>query len=130
MKYEEKVSITYIQTKGKLPRLPFVQMKEAILGKNYDLSIACVSPLISKKLNNTYRGKNKPTNILSFPLSKKDGELVLDLALIKKEAPKFERSYRRFVGFLLIHGMLHLKGMQHGSTMEGKERKFLKKFEL
>jgi len=129
MAKETAVSIAYT-AKGKLPRLPFVRMKDAILGKKYELSIACVPSAISRKLNRTYRKKDKPTNILSFPLSKNGGELVLDVALIKHEAPAFGLSYRKFAGLLLIHGMLHLKGMQHGSTMESKERKFLKKFEL
>ncbi len=124
------VSISYTKTKGKLPRLPFVQMKDAILGKKYELSIACVSPSLSRTLNRTYRKKDKPTNILSFPLATNAGELVLDLSLIKKEAPLFERSYSRFVGFLLIHGMLHLKGYEHSSTMERQEQKFLKKFSI
>ncbi len=127
---ETKVSITYTETKGKLPRLPFVQLKDAVLGKKYELSIACVSPAISKRLNRTYRGKDKSTNILSFALSENEGELVLDLARIKKEAPLFERNYTSLTGFLLIHGMLHLKGMAHSSTMEREEQKFLKKFKI
>ncbi len=131
MKDETKVSITYT-TKGNpaLAGLPFLELKDAILGKKYELSIACVSPAVSKKLNFSYRKKNKSTNILSFPLSRNSGEIVLDLALIKKEAPSFDRSYTSFAGFLLIHGMLHLKGMQHSSTMERKEKYFLKKFKL
>ncbi|MEA3399006.1 MAG: rRNA maturation RNase YbeY [Patescibacteria group bacterium] len=116
------------KTKGKVPTLPFVKIKNNILGKRYDLSIAFVSPAKSKKINRKYKKKDKPTNILSFPLSEKLGEIILQPNLIKKEAPNFKMNYTQFTKFLLIHGMLHLKGMQHGSTMEREEKKLLNKF--
>jgi probable rRNA maturation factor len=115
-------------TKGKLPSLPFLELKESILGKNYTLSCVFVGDALSKKLNRTYRGKNKPTNVLSFPLSKTEGEIFLNLKLAKKEAPKFEEKYKNFVGFLFIHGLLHLKGLDHGSRMERAEKLARKKF--
>jgi len=118
------------KTKGKLPSLPFVAMKEKILGKNYELSISFVSPAESQKLNNTYRGKNNPTNVLSFELTKKSGELVLQLGCVKRDAKNFDMDYPNFLAFLLIHGMLHLKGMQHGSTMERQEARFKKLFSI
>lgn len=119
-----------IRTKGTLPRVPFASIKDAILGKNYELSISFVGPTLSRTLNATYRGKNKPTNVLSFALSKQSGEVVLCESVMKKEYKKFNMSYKKFVVYLLIHGMLHLKGYDHGSTMENEERKFLKKFSL
>jgi probable rRNA maturation factor len=81
-------------------------------------------------LNRTYREKDYPTNVLSFPLSENSGELVLCETVMKKEYRSFSMSYTRFVTYLLIHGMLHLKGYDHGSTMEHEEEKFLKKFSL
>lgn len=122
-----KVSITN-KTKGKPPRLPFAKLKDAILGEKYDLSIAFVAPKESHKLNLAYRGKDKPTNVLSFPLDKNSGELVLDLKTSSKDAPNFSMSSSKFLLFLVIHGMLHLKGYDHGSTMEKQEKKFLKIF--
>jgi probable rRNA maturation factor len=116
------------KTNGKLPRLPFARVKEAILGKTYSLSVALVTPRESHKLNLAYRQKDKPTNVLSFPFDKKSGELVLDLATSKKDAPNFDMTAEKFLLFLVIHGMLHLKGFDHGSTMEKEERKFLRKF--
>ena len=123
----KKISITN-KTNGKLPRLPFARLHEAILGKEYDLSVAYVTPKESHKLNKTLRGKDKPTNILSFPLDKNSGEIVLDLATSRKDAPNFDMSESKFLLFLVIHGMLHLKGYDHGSTMERQEKKFLKIF--
>lgn len=125
----EKISINKM-TKGTLPRVPFARLKDDILGKGYFLSIAFVDAKTSKKINNEYRKKNKPTNILSFSLSKKEGELVICLDVVKKEAPKFEMNFGNFLGFLVIHGMLHLKGMEHSSTMEKLEDKFSRKFKF
>ena len=116
------------KTKGKLPRLPFVRLKNAILGEKYELSFACVTPKESHKLNLTYRQKDKPTNILSFPFDKNSGEIVLDIKTARADAPNFEMSESKFLLFLVIHGMLHLKGFDHGSTMEKQEKKFLKIF--
>ncbi len=116
------------KTDGRIPRLPFLHIKNAILGSKYDLSIAFVSSRESKRLNTTYRGKDKPTNVLSFPLSKDSGEIILDMKVAQKEAPLFGMTQKKFLCFLVIHGMLHLKGLDHGSTMEREEKKFLKKF--
>lgn len=124
------LDIAHHDRKGRLPRLPFLVMKDTILGKRYDLSIAVVTPSVSRTLNRTRRGKDHSTNVLSFTLSEHSGELVLCPSVIKKEAPKFGMTYEIFFGYLVIHGMLHLKGMEHGSTMEHKEELLKKKFNL
>ena len=106
----------------------FEQMKIAILGKSYDLSVAFVSSTRMKELNLSYRNINKPTDILSFPLSENEGEIYICLSEARKEARKFDRSYENFLAFLFIHGLVHLKGFDHGSTMESIEARFRKKF--
>ena len=116
------------KTKGKLPSLPIVSIKEAILGKDYEFGITFVSPLTQKKLNNKYRGKNSTTNILSFPLSETSGEITIDLEKSKSEAHLFNMTFPQFLKYLFIHGCLHLKGYEHSSTMERQEKKFLKIF--
>ncbi len=113
-------------TKGKLPRLPFVYIKDAILGKEYELSITFLSPRAQRTLNKTYRDKDSTTNILSFPLSDTSGEITFDLKKVQEDAPLFDMDYPLFLKFLFIHGLLHLKGYEHGSTMEKAEKKWLK----
>ncbi|KKR32177.1 MAG: putative rRNA maturation factor [Parcubacteria group bacterium GW2011_GWF2_39_8b] len=108
------------KTKSTLSRVPFAKIKNVVLGKNYSLSLVFIGEKKSRELNCKYRGKNKPTNILSFPLNKKSGEIFITPSLAKKEGLS--------VGFLLIHGLLHLKGIEHGSTMERAEIKLQKKF--
>lgn len=103
----------------------FSAIKNDILGKKYSLSIAYVSGQKSRELNKKYRKKDKATNILSFALRKNEGEIVLCPAVIRKEAKSFDRTFEQFLGFLVIHGMLHLKGLKHGKKMEKLEEKYL-----
>ncbi len=129
VKNKESVSINNT-TKGKLPRLPFVQIKNAILGNTYELSLVFIGNTKSRTLNRQYRNKDYATNVLSFPLSKNEGEIFIDLKKAKSEAPQFEMNYQKFIQYLFIHGLLHLKGLDHGQKMEALEKKFLKKFEF
>lgn len=125
---EENLSIIN-KTKGKLPSLPFVAMKNDILGDEYSISIAFVDEKTSHEINKKYRNKDKPTNVLSFSLRKNEGELVLCKTLIKKEAKKINKNFTEWLTFLVIHGMLHLKGHEHSSTMERAEEKYSKKYD-
>ena len=124
---ETRFSLTN-KTRVKIPVLPFSTIKNDILGEKYSLSIAFVSQKQSQKINKEYRNKNKPTNILSFPLSKDSGEIIMCPAIIKSETDKFGRNFGKLLGYLTIHGMLHLKGFEHSSTMERSEEKYDKKY--
>ncbi|KKT44482.1 MAG: putative rRNA maturation factor [Parcubacteria group bacterium GW2011_GWA2_44_15] len=117
-------------TKGKLPRLPFPSMKEAALGKKYDLSLVFASRSTLRKLNRVYRSIDKTTDILSFPIDKTRGEIFISQDEARKEAKKFDRDFENFIGFLFIHGLTHLKGYRHGSRMEGEEEKIRRKFQI
>lgn len=116
------------KTKGKLPRLPFVSVKNKILGEKYELSLTILGAIEQRKINRIYRGIDETTNILSFVLSKKSGEITLDPVKIKKDAILFNMTYDQFLIFLFIHGCLHLKGLEHGSKMELQEDKYFKIF--
>lgn len=115
-------------TKGKIPKLPFLEIKEKALGKKYSLSLVFIGDKKSQQLNNTYRGKNKPTNCLSFSLDKNSGEIFINPTKAKKEAKNFDRKFDNFIAFLFIHSLMHLKGMEHGSTMEKAEAQIRAKF--
>lgn len=116
------------KTKGKHPSLPFVYIKNAILGEKYELGVSFLSQNKQKQINLQTRGINKTTNILSFPLSKNSGEITFDLMKVKKDSPLFDMTYPKFLKYLFIHGLLHLKGFDHGAIMEKQEQKFLKMF--
>lgn len=112
-------------TKGALPRVPFVDLKEEILGTDYELSISFVELAQMKKISNEYKGDPTHLNVLSFPLEKKSGEIIMNLDSIKKEAKNFGHSFEKHLVFLVIHGMLHLAGHKHGSKMESEEKRLL-----
>jgi probable rRNA maturation factor len=118
------------KTKGKLPSLPFVQLKEKILGQKYDLSLTFISKKEIHSINKKYRKVDSPTDILSFPLNKDSGEIFICQEIAKKKAPAFERKYDNFLSFLFIHGLVHLKGYDHGDEMEKIERKYRKIFNI
>ena len=117
-------------TKDRIPRLAFFDMKKAVLGNAYDLSLVFVGDKRSRTLNQTYRGKSYIPNVLSFPLDKHTGEILLNLRQAKREHKGRGESYEFFVALLVIHGMYHLKGMAHGSTMERQEAKLLAKLKI
>ncbi len=104
------------------------QIVHDVLGASYDLSVVFIGDAKSRNLNRTHRKKDRPTNVLSFPLSKNSGELYIDLPLSIREAPSFDSTPRAHVYFLFIHGLLHLKGLDHGTHMEREERRLMKKF--
>lgn len=114
--------------KGKLPNLPFLELKEDILGKDFDLSLSFVSEKEAKNLNKKHRGKDYIPNTLSFPYSPKSGEIFLQLETILSQAPEFEMSEPTYLLYIYIHSLLHLKGLDHGSEMDKLEKKYLQKY--
>jgi len=124
----ETKHLTVIRKQGPLPDVPFLLIKEKLLGKNYELTVIFCTPKESEERNKAYRDKAYPTNILSFPLGENEGEIYISLSIARRDAKKFDMSYRKFLHLLFIHGALHLKGHDHGSTMEELEDSLLKKF--
>lgn len=88
----------------------------------YDLSVVIGDDKLSERLNARYRAKNKPTNVLAFPLEQGLGEIFLNWAKIKREATTLKETAALRLTYLFIHGLLHLKGYRHGSKMESKEQ--------
>lgn len=122
-----KTSITRL-TKGKLPSLPFSDVKNHILGKKFELSLAFIDLSTMEKLSKEYKGDKTHTNILTFPLSENQAEIVMNLKTIRSVAKNFNMTYHEHLLFLFIHGCLHLKGYKHGPEMEALEEKLLWKF--
>lgn len=104
----------------------FTELKEAVLGEAYDLSFAFITGpqmrkvMKYKKLKPNELSKTPTSNVLSFPLSKTSGEILICKAAAKPYTPEY----------LFIHGLFHIKGMKHGDTMERAEARLLKRFHL
>lgn len=105
--------------------LLYTKVADFILGKQFDVSLVFVGDKKSHTLNRTYRGKDKPTNVLSFPLSESSGEVIIDLPYARREAVDFDATPEDHLLYLFIHGCCHLKGMDHGPAMDRLEHKTL-----
>jgi rRNA maturation RNase YbeY len=117
-----------VSAKGTLPRVPFLALKEKILGKKYELSIRFVAPGEAQQLNTIHRDKEYIPNTLSFSLSEHSGEIILCRSAMRREYKQFDMEYDTYIIYILIHSMLHLKGYAHGSIMERRERTLLALF--
>ena len=99
--------------------------------QNLDLSLVFLKELKMQELNRVYRGKNKPTNVLSFQEEELGlGELVLCPAVIRKDAKKYGITFKAELIRIFIHGMMHLLGYDHEKDadfkrMSQKEEKYL-----
>lgn len=110
------------------PQVPWERIARAVLGVSYELSLILCSDSLARRINRESRKKTYAPNVLSFPLSEHEGEIVLNIRKAYREASQYNHSHTEHLIFLFIHGLLHLKGMDHGDTMENAERHFLKRF--
>lgn len=124
------MSLAIHTTARKYPTLPYEAMLFAILGKKYNLSLVFVGKVTAQKLNKKHRGAQYVPNVLSFPLSSTAGEIYITPQIARTECHKFGMTPNEYVGFLFIHGLLHLKGYSHGDTMDKAEKKYSKRFKL
>lgn len=77
-------------------------------------------------LNYMYRGKKKPTNVLSFPNDEAPlGDIIFAFETIKAEAKQQGKTLRAHTLHLVIHGTLHLLGYDHEKPKEAKEMEAL-----
>lgn len=112
------------------PKLPYAEMKNSILGASYELSLIFVGAKRAQTLNATYRNATYVPNVLSFPLTKKAGEIYITPQVARTEAQKYGMTPTGYIGYLFIHGLLHLKGYPHGATMDRAEKKYCALYKL
>lgn len=124
------MSTTILTTARAYPKHPYETIKNAVLGKSYTLTLVFTGATRAQALNKAHRGATYVPNVLSFPLDAHNGEIYITPTVARREAKKFDMTYEGYVGFLFIHGLLHLKGHDHGATMEKAERLFVRKFNL
>lgn len=106
-------------------------------GEN-EVSIALADDALLRRLNREYRGKDKATNVLSFPADDTGapdrarllGDVVLALETVQREAAERSKPLADHVSHLVVHGMLHLLGRDHetekqAADMEAQEIEIL-----
>ncbi|GGP86970.1 rRNA maturation RNase YbeY [Shewanella ulleungensis] len=97
-----------------------------------ELTIRVVEIAESQQLNLTYRGKDKPTNVLSFPFEAPPevelpllGDLVICAAVVEQEASEQNKPLNAHWAHMVIHGCLHLLGYDHIIDEEADEMESL-----
>ena len=90
-----------------------------------EISIAFIGDAEIKKLNQTYRRKNEPTDVLTFAGEEEFwGEIIIDFEQIKRQAGRLGHSAQDEMIFILVHGLLHLLG--YNDETEKGRRKMIK----
>ncbi|MGI6360010.1 MAG: rRNA maturation RNase YbeY [Acholeplasmatales bacterium] len=97
------------------------------VNENYEFNVIFVSNKKIKELNKTYRNIDKETDVLSFPDEDGNyiGDIFISLEKAKEQALEYKHSLSREVGFLTVHGYLHLLGYDHQTKLEEKEMRAL-----
>lgn len=105
----------------------------AYLGKDASgVCIVLVDEDESQALNSQYRGKRKPTNVLSFPMQLPEhvderalGDLVICAPVVEREAKEQGKPAMAHWAHMVVHGMLHLQGYDHEVEAEALEMEAL-----
>ncbi|HEX7054188.1 MAG TPA: rRNA maturation RNase YbeY [Burkholderiales bacterium] len=93
------------------------------------LTLRIVGAREGRRLNATFRRKDRATNVLSFPLEGQ-GDIVLCHPVIAREARAQGKALAAHYAHLVVHGVLHLRGLRHGRAMERREARLLRAFGL
>lgn len=90
------------------------------------ISLVFVSTKEMKQLNKTYRGKNRATDVLSFAPTEPGslGELVFSLSVLQSQAEEHGLSLNMELGYMVLHGVLHLLGLDHERSVSEAKRMF------
>ena len=95
-------------------------------------SVQVVSIDEMRELNQAWRGKDRPTNVLSFPMQSPAevkpviiGDLALCAGVINAEARQQHKSAEAHWAHMVVHGMLHLQGYDHETDREADEMEAL-----
>ena len=104
-----------------LAALPVRQRRiHATLGLAATMCVRVVGSAESRRLDREYRGKDKPTNVLSFPASPEErvatgtlGDLVICAPVVSREAREQRKALRAHWAHMVVHGTLHLLGYDH-----------------
>ncbi len=114
----------------------------AAMQQTWEITVRIVDTVESQDLNRDYRGKDKPTNVLSFPSELPDyliealgchplGDLVICWPVVEHEAHEQGKTVLDHLAHLVVHGTLHLLGHDHETSdadaehMENLERQAL-----
>ena len=106
----------------------------APVNHSVEMVIRVVDQEESRQLNSRYRGKDTATNVLSFPFtvpagidSDHLGDLVICAAVVKREARQQKKREMDHWAHMVVHGVLHLRGLDHQTEEQAREMEELEK---
>ena len=119
---------------------------EALKIDNWEVSVLLCNDPVIRELNRSYRGKDEATDVLSFALfadgTQNDysgaetygtitaGDIVISMETLERQAAEFNISCEEELKRLMIHGILHLTGMDHTSNEPEEEEMLIKQEQL
>jgi probable rRNA maturation factor len=104
-----------------------------------ELSILLVNDVQIRELNRRYLHRDKPTNVLAFPMRKGQystlhphllGDLVISVETAQRQSRRFGLNPMQMIILLMVHGILHLIGYEHEGTEKGAREMAIKQKEL
>lgn len=129
--------------RGALPRRElarFLRAARESIALAGEVSVLLTTDARMRELNRSFRGKNKPTDVLSFPAfalqgsaPRLAGDVAVSLETAQRQADEHGHSLAEEVRILLLHGLLHLAGFDHEQDtgqMEHRERELRRQFAL
>jgi probable rRNA maturation factor len=96
----------------------FLKSAQAAVGLEGEVEVLLAGDRTLRRLNRSYRRKDKATDVLSFPAAEElagvhGGDLAISLETARRQAEEHGHTLRDEVRVLLLHGLLHLSGMDH-----------------
>ncbi|HYX63454.1 MAG TPA: rRNA maturation RNase YbeY [Burkholderiales bacterium] len=122
---KNSVAVQYAVPRRGLPRAPSLRRWALAARPDMSITLRIVGAAEARRLNSRYRGKNYPTNVLSFPLDGA-GDIVLCHPVLVREAREQGKALASHYAHLVVHGVLHLRGLRHGKAMERREVQILR----
>ncbi len=103
-------------------RNPEAMAARAVRATGIGFTVLLASDAAVKRLNARHRGRNKPTNVLTFEPAAPGlpGEIVLALGTVRREAAQAGRRPAHHLAHLVVHGGLHLRGHDHHGAGEAR----------
>ena len=96
----------------------------AALSRDADVTLRYVAEAEGRRLNRQYRGKDYATNVLTFIYEERPlaGDVVICAPVVAREAREQGKTLRAHHAHLVVHGLLHLQGMDHEESARDAER--------
>jgi probable rRNA maturation factor len=88
-----------------------------------DISVVLSSDREVRRLNHAHRGRDKPTNVLTYepPAPGMPGEVIVALGVVRREAAASKRAPAHHLAHLVLHGALHLAGHDHDRAGDARK---------